>query len=91
MFPRIADLATKKGDLGKAEELYRRGLDVSIESGYAPYIADALLALGSFLVEKKQQYETGCPMLLEAVQHYAEMGILREKEAREKLKQLGCE
>ncbi len=91
VFPRMADLATKKGDLGKAEELYRRGLDVSIESGYAPHIADALLALGSFLVEKKQQYEIGCPMLLEAAQRYAEMGILREKEAREKLKHLGCE
>jgi tetratricopeptide (TPR) repeat protein len=91
LFPRMADLEATKGNLEEAEKLYRQGLDVSIESGYIPNIADALLALGSFLIEKKNQREEGCPMLLKATQHYHTMGIFRETEAREKLEQFGCE
>ncbi len=93
----LGDLAKVRGDIDSAEEYYRRSLNLFREGGLKRHIADALLSLGSFLIEQRGKLEEGCSMLSEAEQLFAQMGIHvadmelpSERKAREIAQRLGC-
>jgi tetratricopeptide (TPR) repeat protein len=86
----LGRVAEAQGDLARAETLYRQSWALATEQGLGPESAEVQLALGRLLAERLNRREEGCPLILDAARHFAEMGMPEEQEARERAQRLGC-
>ena len=86
----LSIIAERQGDLDSAENLHRESLEICSKSHYRQIIAYALLELGRFLIEKRDDRKQGCSMIHEAIQHYKDMKLPYEKEAQKIARELEC-
>ena len=61
---RLSIIAERQGDIDNAEKLLRESLAICSKSHYKQIIAFALLELGRFLIEKRDDRKQGCLMIL---------------------------
>lgn len=83
-------IAEHAGHLDRAESLYRQSLEIarSVDNGLD--IADALLELGRFLCERRDDREQGCVLLAESRERYATIGAPGARRAADVARRLGC-
>jgi len=86
----LAPLAETEGRIEMAEELYQKSVIQYRIGQLGRHIADSLLRLGRFLIERRGKQDEGCLTISEAIQRYADMRLPNEQEARDIARQLGC-
>jgi tetratricopeptide (TPR) repeat protein len=86
-------IAERRQHFPFAEDYYRGSLEIAREVENGGDIAEACLALGSFLCELRrspQEFEEGCTYLAESADLYHSMQVPGEERARSALARLGC-
>ncbi len=86
----LAVIAEQRGEYDQAEEWHRQSLAIGVAIDNAQDIADSLLALGRFLIQRRNNAAEGCPMLTRALQLYEAMGMPQAARARQIAEQYGC-
>jgi hypothetical protein len=88
---RVGRAAEALDNLAQAETLYRQCWPFATHRGLRPECAETQLALGCLLAERLGRCAERCPLLLEAAQHFAEMGMPAAEEAGSLAERLGCD